>query len=79
MFGLASSPRGSPSAVHQPIDRRRPHLAEPGDHVARLDHNFYDKNWITRDTLPSSPHYGNCYVEYDDFDGHTMGTSTTAA
>jgi len=27
---------------------------------------FYDKNWITCDTWPQSPHYGNCYQEWDD-------------
>jgi len=27
---------------------------------------FYDKNWITCDTWPQSPHYGNCYQEWDE-------------
>src|SRR5580698_2743945 len=25
-----------------------------------------DKNWIVCDSWPSSPHYGNCYVEWDN-------------
>jgi hypothetical protein len=25
-----------------------------------------DKNWIVCDSWPGSPHYGNCYVEWDD-------------
>jgi hypothetical protein len=25
----------------------------------------FDKDWITCDTTPTSPHYGNCYVEWD--------------
>ena len=25
-----------------------------------------DKNWIVCDSWPNSPHYGNCYVEWDD-------------
>jgi hypothetical protein len=36
---------------------------------------FYDKNWITCDTWPQSPHYGNCYQEWDD-QRLTMSTST---
>jgi hypothetical protein len=36
---------------------------------------FYDKNWIVCDTWPQSPHYGNCYQEWDD-SRMTMSTST---
>ena len=38
-----------------------------------------DKNWIACDNSPTSPHYGNCYVEWDnpDVDGRLyMSTST---
>ncbi|HYM77304.1 MAG TPA: sialidase family protein [Candidatus Dormibacteraeota bacterium] len=38
-----------------------------------------DKNWIVCDTWPNSPHYGNCYVEWDDpvnSDEILMSTST---
>jgi hypothetical protein len=27
---------------------------------------FWDKTWIACDTWASSPHYGNCYIEWDD-------------
>ena len=27
---------------------------------------FYDKNWLVCDTWASSPHYGNCYAQWDD-------------
>jgi hypothetical protein len=39
----------------------------------------YDKDWITCDTTPSSPHYGNCYDEWDitsNGDQVVMSTST---
>src|SRR6266702_1407648 len=29
--------------------------------------DFNDKNWTTCDTWKSSPFYGNCYTEFDDF------------
>ena len=39
---------------------------------------FYDKNWITCDTWSSSPHYGNCYTEWDDAGtGATLLMSTS--
>lgn len=28
---------------------------------------FWDKTWITCDTWESSPFYGHCYIQYDDF------------
>jgi BNR repeat-like domain len=28
---------------------------------------YYDKPWIGCDNTPTSPHFGNCYVEWDDF------------
>jgi hypothetical protein len=29
--------------------------------------SFFDKNWITCDNTSTSPFYGSCYVQYDDF------------
>jgi len=40
---------------------------------------FYDKPWIGCDNTSTSPFYGNCYVEWDDFslgDQLEMSTST---
>jgi hypothetical protein len=36
---------------------------------------FYDKNWMTCDSWAQSPHYGNCYQEWDD-SRLTTSTST---
>ena len=41
--------------------------------------DFNDKNWTTCDTWKSSPFYGNCYTEFDDFTQNNlvqMSTST---
>ena len=50
---------------HQPLDRRRPDLGNPGPHRQhrRLSP---DKNWIVCDNTATSPFYGNCYTEWDD-------------
>ena len=40
---------------------------------------FYDKNWTVCDNTPASPHYGNCYTEFDNAssrDLEQMATST---
>ena len=34
--------------------------------VINASGDFNDKNWTTCDDTASSPHYGNCYTEYDD-------------
>ncbi|HKP91106.1 MAG TPA: sialidase family protein [Thermoleophilaceae bacterium] len=39
----------------------------------------FDKNWIACDQTPSSPHYGNCYAQWDDYGNGgqlLMSTST---
>jgi hypothetical protein len=41
--------------------------------------SFWDKTWITCDTWASSPHYGNCYIEFDDNGaGNSMRMVTSA-
>jgi hypothetical protein len=38
-----------------------------------------DKNWIACDSWPNSPHYGNCYMEWDDpFNNDQILMSTTS-
>jgi hypothetical protein len=39
----------------------------------------YDKNWVVCDNTATSPHYGNCYLQWDDFGDENridMSTST---
>jgi hypothetical protein len=66
-FGVGSSPFGSPSAILTSrstdggLTWGQPVTTAPGPSA------FFDKNWITCDTWPQSPHYGNCYTEWDDF------------
>jgi hypothetical protein len=41
--------------------------------------SFYDKNWIGCDTSATSPFFGNCYTQWDDFGRNNlmrMSTST---
>jgi len=64
-FGTASSPVGSPSAVL--TSRSTDGGLTWGTPVTvSLTASFYDKNWIACDTWAQSPHYGNCYSEWDD-------------
>jgi hypothetical protein len=37
-----------------------------------------DKDWITCDNTNTSPHYGNCYVEWDDASSGQISMSTSA-
>jgi hypothetical protein len=66
-FGTASSPFGSPSALL--VSRSTDGGLTWGNPVTVSlgSTNFYDKNWITCDTWPSSPFFGNCYAQWDDF------------
>src|SRR5438034_1551941 len=34
--------------------------------VVNKDGHFNDKNWTVCDSTASSPHFGNCYTEFDD-------------
>jgi hypothetical protein len=41
-----------------------------------LNQGSYDKQWMTCDNTPTSPFYGNCYVEWSGNTGITMSRST---
>ena len=64
-FGLGFSPLGSPSAV---LTSRSTDggLTWQDPVTVSFTTSFYDKNWIACDTWAASPHYGNCYTEWDD-------------
>ena len=38
--------------------------------------NFYDKPWVSCDTSPRSPFYGNCYTLWNDRPAQDLSTST---
>lgn len=44
--------------------------------VPGADH-FFDKNWTVCDNWPNSPHYGNCYTQWDDAKDLTIYMSTS--
>jgi hypothetical protein len=46
--------------------------------VATSPNTFWDKTWIACDVWPQSPHYGNCYSQWDDNSlGNEMMMSTS--
>ncbi|MDR0341811.1 MAG: glycoside hydrolase, partial [Nocardiopsaceae bacterium] len=40
---------------------------------------FYDKNWTVCDNNSGSPHYGNCYTEFDNASGGDQELMSTSA
>jgi hypothetical protein len=42
------------------------------------DGKGYDKEWIVCDSTPSSPHYGNCYIEVDVTSSGNLITMSTS-
>jgi hypothetical protein len=41
------------------------HWSKPVTVFAVPTNGFADKDWITCDNTPASPHYGNCYAQFD--------------
>jgi len=64
-FGLGLTPFGSPTGIL--VSRSTDGGLTWQQPVETFVGGFLDKNWITCDTWPQSPHYGNCYQEWDDF------------
>jgi hypothetical protein len=67
VFGMGATPFGSPSAILTSRSTDGGLTWGPPVTTAPGPSSFFDKNWITCDTWPQSPHYGNCYTEWDDF------------
>ena len=68
-FGLAppgKSPEGSPSAILTSRSTDGGLTWQNPVTTSFGQSSFYDKNWIACDTWAASPHYGNCYTEWDD-------------
>ena len=63
-FGTGSTPFGSPTGID--VSRSIDGGLTWQDPVETFVGGFLDKNWITCDTWPDSPYYGNCYQEWDD-------------
>jgi hypothetical protein len=63
-FGMGFTPFGSPTGIL--VSRSTDGGLTWQSPVETFVGGFLDKNWITCDTWPQSPHYGNCYQEWDD-------------
>ena len=64
-FGMGLTPFGSPSGILTSRSTDGGLTWQPPV-TTSFSSGFYDKNWIACDTWPQSPHYGNCYTEWDD-------------
>jgi hypothetical protein len=64
-FGMGSTTFGSPTGIL--VSRSTDGGLTWQNPVETFVGGFLDKNWITCDTWPQSPRYGNCYQEWDDF------------
>jgi hypothetical protein len=64
-FGMGLTPFGSPSGILTSRSTDGGLTWQPPV-TTSFSSGFYDKNWIACDTWPPSPHYGNCYTEWDD-------------
>jgi hypothetical protein len=65
-FGMGASVLGAPSAILTSRSTDGGLTWQSPVTTSLGASSFYDKNWIACDTWPSSPHYGNCYTEWDD-------------
>ena len=65
-FGMGASVLGAPSAILTSRSTDGGLTWQSPVTTSLGASSFYDKNWIACDTWPASPHYGNCYTEWDD-------------
>lgn len=64
-FGMGAS-FGAPSAILTSRSTDGGLTWDPPVTTSLGSSSSYDKNWIVCDTWPKSPHFGNCYTEWDD-------------
>jgi hypothetical protein len=76
-LGLSDLPSGTAIVVSRSHDGRN--WGDPVTVAAVGSGDDFDKNWTVCDNHPSSPFYGHCYTEFDNFgdvDRIKMSTST---
>jgi hypothetical protein len=76
-LGLSDVPHGTAIVINRSGDGRN--WSDPVTVAAVRTGQDFDKNWTVCDNHPSSPFYGHCYTEFDDFgdvDRIKMSTST---
>lgn len=56
----------APTNIQVAVSRSGDGGASWGNPVIVAQGADLDKDWITCDNTPTSPHYGNCYMEWDD-------------
>jgi hypothetical protein len=56
----------APTNIQVAVSRSSDGGASWGNPVIVAQGADLDKDWITCDNTPTSPHYGNCYMEWDD-------------
>ena len=66
---------GSKLAVNRSTDTK--HWSAPVSATATSAQIGQDKEWITCDDWPQSPHYGNCYLSYSDTIGNQVVAQTS--
>jgi hypothetical protein len=79
LLGIHNQPSGVVSTVDVIVSRSPDGVHWDAPVPIAVQNTFFDKNWTVCDDTPSSPHFGNCYTEFDNAnqrDLEQMSTST---